>query len=108
MENKLTTRSTRFDECVAELSPATRGFFRQAVLEITEQLANGGGEMSAKEVLYQLAFTGLYKEKQMVRIHWKAETGSFMSARMTREAAITKAAEMRQDPDLYDVEIRED
>lgn len=44
----------------------------------------------------------------MVRIHWKAETGSFMSARMTREAAITKEAEMRQDPDLYEVEIRED
>ena len=46
----------------------------------------------------------------MVRIHYKSkgDHASFMSHPMTREAAITKAAEMRQDPDLYEVEIRED
>ena len=47
----------------------------------------------------------------MVRIHYKANGehgGSFMSAPMTREAAEAKAAEMRQDLDLYDIEIRED
>jgi len=46
----------------------------------------------------------------MVRIHYKANGehgGSFMSAPMTREAAETKAAEMRQDVTLYDIEIRE-
>ena len=49
--------------------------------------------------------------KNMVRIHYKSKgdhAGSFMSHPMTREAAITKAAEMRTDPDLYDIEIRED
>ena len=51
------------------------------------------------------------QEKNMVRIHYKSKgghAGSFMSHPMTREAAITKAAEMRTDPDLYDIEIRED
>ena len=49
--------------------------------------------------------------KNMVRIHYKSKgdhAGSFMSHPMTCEAAITKAAEMRTDPDLYDIEIRED
>jgi len=44
------------------------------------------------------------------RIHYKANGehgGSFMSPPMTREAAETKAAEMRQDVTLYDIEIRE-
>ena len=47
----------------------------------------------------------------MVRIHWKSKgekIWGFVSPPMAREAAITKAAEMRQDPDLYDIEIRED
>ena len=46
----------------------------------------------------------------MVRIHWKVKDSQFdfMSARMTREAAQVKAAEMRNDPELYGVEIRED
>ena len=51
------------------------------------------------------------QEQNMVRIHYKSKgdhAGSFMSHPMTREAAITKAAEMRNDPDLYDIEIRED
>jgi len=64
MENKLTLRSQRFDECVAELSPLAQDFFALAVIDITKQLANGGGAMSAKEILYQLAFTGMYKDKQ--------------------------------------------
>ena len=49
--------------------------------------------------------------KNMVRIHYKSKgdhAGSFMSPPMTREAAIPTAAEMRTDPDLYDIEIRED
>lgn len=51
------------------------------------------------------------QEQNMVRIHYKSKgdhAGSFMSHPMTCEAAITKAAEMRTDPDLYDIEIRED
>lgn len=46
----------------------------------------------------------------MVRIHWKVKDSQFdfMSARMTMEAALIKEAEMKQDPELYGVEIRED
>ena len=61
MENKLTTRANRLDECVSELSPLAQDFFKQAVELLSDQLANSGGAMSAKEILYQLAFTGLYK-----------------------------------------------
>ena len=47
----------------------------------------------------------------MVRIHYKSRgdhAGSFMSPPMTREDAIIKEAEMKQDSDLYEVEIKED
>lgn len=64
MENKLTTRSNRFDECLKELDTESQLVLLQYVNRIADALANGGGVMSAKEVVYQLAFTGLYKEQK--------------------------------------------
>ncbi len=60
MENKLSTRANRFDECLLELSTESQLVLLQYINRISEALANGGGVMSAKEILYQLAFTGLY------------------------------------------------
>jgi hypothetical protein len=51
---KETIQAERFDECVAELSPEAQAFFDFAVEEIQASMANGGGEKSAKALLFAI------------------------------------------------------
>jgi hypothetical protein len=55
METKESTQASRFDECVAELSPESQEYFRWAVKTISESLVkHSGGEMCAKAILYAI------------------------------------------------------
>jgi hypothetical protein len=63
METKTKTplesiQAARFDECVAELSPEAQDYFKFAVKRIADGLAAGGGVISAKALLYALAYSG--------------------------------------------------
>jgi hypothetical protein len=69
MENKLSTRAQRFDECLSELSTESQLQLLKSINVLKEQLADGGGVMSAKEILYQLAYTGLYSESHFEKMN---------------------------------------
>ena len=48
-------QAARFDECVAELSQDAQKYFLFAVRTISQGLAAGAGETSAKALLYVIA-----------------------------------------------------
>ena len=54
-QSNMTTRAAQFDECVAELSPEAQYYFFYAIKKIADNMADGGGEKSAKELLFQIA-----------------------------------------------------
>jgi hypothetical protein len=54
-ENDPTTlRAARFDECYSELSEEAQRYLSAQVNFIAKNMANGGGEKSAKALLYNL------------------------------------------------------
>ena len=81
-------------------------------METLRIIEHGSGHTDIEALIFGewVVVKCIQQEQNMVRIHWKVKDSrwAFFSHPMTREAAITKAAEMRQDPDLYEVEIRED
>ena len=59
MADKNKQRVSIFDECMAELSPEARREIEALVKHVSDFLAAGGGEKSAKELIVQaLRFLG--------------------------------------------------
>lgn len=93
MENKLTTQSNRFDECVAELSDDAQEFFGYAVDLLSKSMVNGGGKMSAKSLLYAIAQESQKYHKESNTMTEQRFTLTAMNDRKTiSEIYFTRAA----------------
>jgi hypothetical protein len=55
---KESIQAENFDTCVAELSEPAQAFFDLMVRELAAGLANGGGEKSAKAIMWATALQG--------------------------------------------------
>ncbi len=51
--DKMSARVEQFDQCVAEMSPEGQELISNLVRYVSNELKQGGGEKSAKEIIWQ-------------------------------------------------------